>query len=128
MFLENEMTCGRVRGVRRVLLALFLFAVTLSACSNYSAPMGGYSYILTVQSGGFGVTTPSGMETATSGAAYAITATPSSGYSFCDWKVKSGTATFGKAATSASNTVTVTGGNATIQANFIVNTAPACTS
>jgi Divergent InlB B-repeat domain/Carbohydrate binding module (family 35) len=51
------------------------------------------------------------------GAATTISATPNSGYTFANWTVIGGTATLANA-NSASTTVTLTSGNATIQANF----------
>jgi len=51
------------------------------------------------------------------GAATTITASPSAGYAFVNWTVTSGAASIASA-TSASTTVTLNSGNATIQANF----------
>ncbi len=76
------------------------------------------AYTLTVNSGGNGTVTGSQSKGIKMSTAYAITATPSSGYRFVNWTVTSGTASFASS-TSASTTVTVTGdASATIQANF----------
>ena len=77
---------------------------------------------LTVNNDGDGNTTPSGIVTVSSGVSANITATPNAGCQFVNWTQTAGTgsAAFGDA-NSASTTVTVTGGNATIQANFSID-------
>ncbi len=60
--------------------------------------------------------------TVSSGAPTTITATPIAGYSFGNWSVTSGTAAIASAS-SASTTVTLTFGNATVTANFVPITA-----
>ena len=96
-----------------VVLILFLI---FAACKIEEEPTG--QYTLTVISGGNGSTTPSGNVTVDHGSAKNISATPATGYQFVNWTVVSGTgATFGNA-NSANTTVTLTGGDATIQANF----------
>jgi alpha-tubulin suppressor-like RCC1 family protein/C1A family cysteine protease len=77
---------------------------------------------LTVTSDGNGITTPLGSILADNGVSTAITATPFPGCQFANWTKISGTGTveFGDA-NSANTTVTVTGGDATIQANFTVD-------
>lgn len=77
------------------------------------------SYTLTVNDDGNGTTTGGGAVDC--GVASAITATPTGGYAFVNWTVTSGTATFDDA-NAASTNVTVTGGDATVQANFSMNT------
>jgi hypothetical protein len=75
------------------------------------------TYSLTMTNDGNGTTTPSGTITVNHGAATSISATPSSGWSFANWTVTSGTASIASPS-SATTTVTLTSGNATIRANF----------
>ncbi len=75
------------------------------------------TYSLTMSNDGHGTTLPTGTVTVNHGAATQITATAASGYFFLNWTVTSGTAVIANAA-SAVTTVTLTGGNATIRANF----------
>jgi uncharacterized repeat protein (TIGR02543 family) len=83
-------------------------------------------YTLTVNSIGNGTTSPTGASTVTYGGATPIAvATVGAGYYFFNWTVTAGSgATFGSTgtatSTSASDTVILTGGNATVQANFII--------
>ena len=64
--------------------------------------------------------TPSGTSTVDEGTATAITATPPSGYVFVNWTVTTGSGNASIAdAGSASTTVTLTGGDATVTANFV---------
>ena len=58
------------------------------------------------------------------GDATAIAAAADMGYAFADWTVLSGSAVFGDA-NSASTTVTLTSGDATVRANFADPVAPA---
>jgi hypothetical protein len=74
------------------------------------------NYTLTMTSDGNGTTTPTGSVSVQAGVAQTITATPSSGISFANWTVTSGTATIANAS-SAATTVSITS-NATIRANF----------
>ncbi|MFH0920777.1 MAG: FlgD immunoglobulin-like domain containing protein [Fibrobacterota bacterium] len=76
------------------------------------------SFILTMTNDGHGTTTPKKTETLKYGTALAINATPASGYEFLGWSLTSGTATLGGKSTSASNTVKLLSGNATLKANF----------
>jgi hypothetical protein len=75
------------------------------------------SYTLTITNDGHGTTSPTGTVMLNSGLATAISATPSTGYQFLNWTVTSGAATIANSS-SASTTVTLTSGNATIRANF----------
>ena len=75
-----------------------------------------YQYTLTVTAGTGG--SASGGGTVNYGAATSITATPSTGYNFVNWTFTSGSGVSFGNPTSASTTVTLTGGNATIKANF----------
>ncbi len=81
------------------------------------------TYQLTVDTDGTSgaSTTPSGTVTVEHGVGENITATPPTGYSFDGWTVTSGTANFADAA-DPTTTVTLTSGNASIRANFIINT------
>jgi hypothetical protein len=72
---------------------------------------------LSVTNDGHETTSPSGSIAVSAGVARSISATPSSGYRFCDWSVTSGSATI-EDATAYSTNVTITD-DATIQANFI---------
>jgi hypothetical protein len=73
------------------------------------------SYALTMTDNGFGSTSAS--TTVTYGVAHSITATPDTGYDFDSWSVTSGTVSIADTG-SASTTVTLTEGAATLQANF----------
>ena len=81
------------------------------------------TYQLTTQATTGGtVTAPASSPTTVNyGAATTITAFASTGYSFTGWTVTAGTASIGNAS-SLSTTVTLTSGNATVQANFTINT------
>ena len=72
-------------------------------------------YTLTVSVVGSGTTTPTGSVLVDYGAQTSITATTTG--TFVNWTVASGTATIA-APTSATTTVTLTSGSATVQANF----------
>ena len=76
-------------------------------------------YQLTVNASSGGTTSPSGTVMVNHGAATSISATANSGYSFVNWTVVSGTGVSFVNENSASTTVTLTGGNATIRANFL---------
>jgi hypothetical protein len=85
-------------------------------------PGGGeqHTYTLTVLSGGNGTTSPSGNITVDHGSATNISATPAANHQFVNWTVASGTgAVFGDA-NSSNTTVSLTAGDAIIQANFVV--------
>ena len=81
-----------------------------------------YRYTLTLSVGTGGtITTPSSSSVMVNyGAATTIVASPGTGYSFVNWTVASGTGVTFANANSASATVTLTGGNATIKANFTI--------
>jgi len=74
------------------------------------------SYTLTMSSGAGGSTTPAGTLTLDHGESQTISATPSSGYSFKNWSVVSGSAAITNSL-SSSTTVSITS-NATVKANF----------
>jgi uncharacterized protein (TIGR02145 family)/uncharacterized repeat protein (TIGR02543 family) len=76
-------------------------------------------FTLTINAGDGGTTSPSGASQRDSGSVVEIFATADSGYTFNNWTVSSGTATFGNA-NNANTTVTLSS-NATIVANFTQN-------
>jgi len=69
--------------------------------------------------GGGTVTAPASGTFLTTGVPATLTAAPNSGYTFNSWSVTSGSATIGNTS-SASTTVTLSSGPATVQANFDV--------
>jgi C1A family cysteine protease len=77
-------------------------------------------YTLTVTNGGHGSTIPSGSNSVNHGVGTSINATPETGYHFVNWTVTSGTVSIADV-NSASTSVTLTNGKATIRANFIMN-------
>ena len=98
------------------------FAMT-SANVTMDAVWAVTQYTLTVNAAGNGNTNPVGAQTVTYGAATAIAAAPGTNNYFVNWTVTAGSGvTFGSTGTatgtSANDTVSLTGGNATIQANF----------
>jgi hypothetical protein len=77
-------------------------------------------YTLTVTNNGNGNTNPSNVITVINGASTEITAVPNTGYAFANWVKSDGTGIVSFTdANSASTTVTISGGNATIRANFM---------
>lgn len=78
---------------------------------------------LTVTNNGHGTTTPSSSASVGDGLAYSINASPAAGYVFDHWAatVNASYVTFGNA-NNASTTVTVSGGDATINAVFTAGT------
>ena len=93
--------------------------------ANFTQSGGGGNYTLTVNRSptNGGTTTPAQSQSnITAGQAVNISATASSGYTFTNWTVSSGTATFANAG-SASTTVTLSS-NATITANFTQSGTP----
>ncbi len=92
--------------------------VTLtSGNASIQADFSVQTYTLTMTSDSNGTTTPSGIVQVDHGIATAISATPASGYNFLNWTITAGTATIA-APSSATTTVTMTSGNATLRANF----------
>jgi len=78
------------------------------------------TYTLTINAGSGGTVNPSGAQTdIAANTPLSITATANNGYTFSNWTVTSGTATFGNA-NNAATTVTLSA-NATIRANFTQN-------
>ncbi|NLD93200.1 MAG: InlB B-repeat-containing protein [Fibrobacter sp.] len=75
-------------------------------------------YTLTISAPVNGTVNLSGTVSVDSGAVTTLTATPASGFKFKQWSVTSGAATIADPA-SASTTVKLTQGNATIQADFV---------
>jgi hypothetical protein len=76
-----------------------------------------YSLTLSASTGGTVTTPPTSPVLVDQGASTGIVAMPSSGYEFVDWTVTSGAPVIGDAA-SASTAVTLSSGDATIQATF----------
>ena len=76
---------------------------------------------LSVEAGTGGTVSPSGSVQVAAGAATQITAIPTTGYSFVNWTVVSGNATIVKTGRTKT-AVTISDGNATVQANFSLNT------
>jgi hypothetical protein len=97
------------------MLALAFFA----SCSAGVDVSGINNYTLTILDDGNGTTDPAGAVTVTHGVPESIVATPTDGYGFETWIVKSGIAVFADAG-SASTTVTLSNGNATIEAEFLL--------
>jgi len=79
------------------------------------------TYTLNVQSGGNGAVTPSTPSTIAYGSTASISATPASGYVFVDW-IATGSGVTIASPTSASTTVSLSSGNATLTAVFASNT------
>jgi Gluconolactonase len=81
------------------------------------------TYQLTVSAigGGTVIEPPSNTISIKSGFATTITATPSDGYSFVNWTISTGTGVNIANVYNATTTVTLTGGDAAIQANFTPN-------
>jgi len=77
-------------------------------------------YQLTVQSGGGGSVSPAGSLSVAHGVSKSILAVPDTGYHFTGWTVVSGSASIANTG-SASTTVTLTAGDAAVQANFAIN-------
>jgi hypothetical protein len=77
-------------------------------------------YTLTINNDGNGTTVPSGASVQTKSVAVSVAATPSTGYHFSEWTVTSGAATFGNHL--SANTTSTASTDATIRANFVINT------
>jgi len=93
--------------------------ITMNRTKGVTANFAIATYQLTIIAGSGGAfTAPSTSPvTVSSGTPTAITASPIAGYVFANWSVTSGTAVIASAA-SASTTVTLSSGNATVTANF----------
>jgi hypothetical protein len=96
-------------------LALAVLSIVLSSCP--SPHQSSTTYTLTVTSGPYGTATPAGAHTVESGAATSISASPDAGFVFVNWTVTRGTASI-SGANSSTPIVTLTSGNATVQASF----------
>ncbi|MBD3420278.1 MAG: hypothetical protein GF398_09205 [Chitinivibrionales bacterium] len=79
------------------------------------------SYVLTVNSDGNGTTAPDGDVSVSHGIAQPVSATPGTGNHFVNWTVTNGTASIDNAG-SAATQVTLVSGDATVRANFAINT------
>ena len=97
--------------------------VIINGTMNVTATFAINTYQLRVNAGTGGtITVPSSLPiTVNYGVTTAITASPSAGYDFFKWTITSGTAIVADA-NSASTTVTLTSGDATVQANFATST------
>jgi len=114
-------TAGTIASATSVSTTVTLTAANATVTANFTLN----TYQLTVSAGtGGAITAPTGTfpKTVNAGAATTITATPQTGYTFSNWTVSAGSATFANA-TSVSTTVTLTA-NATIRANFTTNSNP----
>ncbi len=76
-------------------------------------------YILSVTHSGSGSTVPAGASIVDHGETVDITATPETGWDFHSWVIESGSAVAFGNASSASTTVILSGGDATISAEFV---------
>lgn len=93
--------------------------VLLSGNAAIEAVFAPTTYTLSFQNDGHGSSTPSTPQTVDSGAATSISATPTTGYTFSHWGVISGSPSITNV-NSASTTVTLSSGNATIEAYFTI--------
>jgi uncharacterized repeat protein (TIGR02543 family) len=95
-------------------------SITLNGTRNITANFTQITYQLTVTAGANGsITAPSTSPVAVNyGAQTTITASPTAGYKFVNWTVTAGTGATIASPTSASTTVSLTAGPATLTANF----------
>jgi len=90
-----------------------------SATGSFAIKAGFPQNTLTVTNGGNGKNTPSGVITVIDGEDTVITATPNAGCQFVNWAQTAGTGRVEFGDTNAANTtVTISGGDATVRANF----------
>lgn len=75
------------------------------------------NYTLNIESDSNGSTSPSGVVSVSHGVEESINATASTGYTFDSWSVETGSATIADS-NDPTTTVTLTGGDATVRANF----------
>ncbi|MBN2324716.1 MAG: hypothetical protein JXQ30_13365 [Spirochaetes bacterium] len=106
-----------IAGIAAVFMLSMLALAFFVSCGAGVDVSGINNYTLTVLNDGNGTTNPAGTITVTHGVPESIIATPTDGYGFDTWIVKSGTAVFADAG-SASTTVTLSNGAATIEAKF----------
>jgi hypothetical protein len=99
----------------------------VTASHTINVQVAAITYLLTLANDGNGTTTPSGTISVAQGAQTTISATPNTGYVFNSWSVTSGAATIGNS-TSPATQVSLTAGNATVAASFIVGTPVSPTS
>jgi uncharacterized repeat protein (TIGR02543 family) len=93
-------------------------SITMNGPKSVTATFAIITYTLTVNPGTGGTVTPTSPTIVNYGAATAITATPGTGYKFVNWTRSQTTGVSIGDSTLASTTVTLTSGNATVQANF----------
>lgn len=103
------------------MVTLMIFSLFLILSCGAGVDVGGISiYTLTLITDGNGTTDPSGNINVEHGDSTNITATPSDGFQFLNWNIVSGTGVTIEDEEAASTTVTLTDGDATIQANFVI--------
>ncbi len=108
-----------VRKIKSRVPGALVLALALAFAAGCDDPMKTLvAYNLTVQSGGNGATSPSGVQSVNNGVPVTVTATPSLNYRFVNWTVISGTGVTIGDETAAGTSVTLTSGDAVIQANF----------
>ena len=114
---------SKIRFGKKKAIALCFSCLAVFIACNKESPVAPVTYQLMVTAGTGGTITAPASQTVTvnKGAATTIAASSGTGYSFVNWTVTSGTASIANPA-SASTTVTLTAGNATVQANFAVIT------
>jgi hypothetical protein len=102
--------------------ALLSTTATISGDASVQANFTPTTYQLSVvaDTGGTITAPASSPVTVNYGAATTITAAANAGYTFANWTVTSGSGSIASAS-SASTTITLTSGNATVQANFTIN-------
>jgi hypothetical protein len=76
------------------------------------------AFKLTIQNGGHGTINPSGVQSVNNGVPFAIAAAPATDYRFVNWTVVSGSGVSIGDELASSTTVTLTNGDAAVQANF----------
>lgn len=114
----------KLKGIRLIVIIVFIsvlstgIAVLLISCSAGVDVSGINNYTLKIINlDGHGTTDPASSIVVTHNVPERIVAIPDDGFGFDNWSLKSGTAIFADAG-SASTTVTLNNGDATIEANF----------
>jgi len=105
----------------RTLISLAVVILTICyVCGCSNGRLTDAEHVLTISDDGSGTTKPSGEVKVVDGTATNIAATAALGYEFVNWTVTAGTGVSFGDAESAETTVTLSGSDATIQANFAV--------
>jgi len=97
--------------------------IVMSENRNVTAIFSQITYELTINNDGNGTTNPAGLQTVNHGENVSVTATPNASYTFSNWTLESGSANITDP-NSATATITLTSGNASIQANFSSEAQP----